>query len=249
MKSLKLPQIIGHRGCAGYAPENTLEAIHTAADMDIEWVELDVKLTKDQIPVLFHDETLERTTNGSGNIADFTLDDLRHLDAGAHFSDSFAGVRIPTLEEAIDVLLERGLGLDLEIKPCAGREVETAEVALDLLSHIWDDHNRLLISSKSHVSLETAQDMAEDWHRGLVLPEDWPDNWHEFAQHLDVSAVVFNGNTATQEQIIAAQDLQMPLMAHTINDPQQAHLLQTLGVYSLCSDEPDVIMDAILTVH
>ena len=77
--TLKLPKIIGHRGAAAYAPENTLEGIHTAADMGVEWVELDVKLTKDQIPVLFHDETLERTTNGAGNVADITYDDLKQL--------------------------------------------------------------------------------------------------------------------------------------------------------------------------
>ena len=77
---LKLPKIIGHRGCAGYAPENTLEAIHTAADMGIEWVELDVKITKDEVPVIFHDETLDRTTNGSGNIAERTYEEIQELD-------------------------------------------------------------------------------------------------------------------------------------------------------------------------
>jgi len=84
---LKLPKIIGHRGCASYAPENTVEAIHTAADMGVEWVELDVKLTKDDIPILFHDDMLERTTNGSGAVKDFTLKDLKELEAGTWFSD------------------------------------------------------------------------------------------------------------------------------------------------------------------
>ena len=65
---LKLPKIIGHRGAAAYAPENTLESIHTAADMGVEWVELDVKLTQDGVPVIFHDATLDRTTNGSGPV-------------------------------------------------------------------------------------------------------------------------------------------------------------------------------------
>jgi glycerophosphoryl diester phosphodiesterase len=87
--ALKLPKIIGHRGAADYAPENTIEGIHTAADMGVEWVELDVKLTKDQVPVLFHDETLERTTNSAGNVRDFTLSELKELDAGSWFSDGF----------------------------------------------------------------------------------------------------------------------------------------------------------------
>jgi len=169
MSRLKLPKIIGHRGACGYAPENTLESIHTAADMNVDWVELDVKLTRDQVPVIFHDSTLERTTNGTGMVADMDYADLKHLDAGSHFSDSFAGVKVPTLEEALDVILERDLGLNLEIKPCPGREQETAEVALDLLSHIWDDHERLLISSYKISSLEAAADMVPGWSLGLVM--------------------------------------------------------------------------------
>lgn len=245
----KLPQIIGHRGCAGYAPENTLAGIHTAADMGIKWVELDVKITKDQVPILFHDDDVERTTNTTGPIAEMTLDEVKKLDAGTWFSESFLGTQVPTLHEAIDAILERDLGLNLEIKACPGREKETAEVVLDELSHIWDDHNRLLISSFSHVSLETAFDMADDWHRGLLLTAEPPENWQEFAQHLDVSSIHFNGNDANPDFIAALLETGKQLMAYTINDPGQAHVLQSLGVRCICSDEPDVIMDGILTVH
>lgn len=247
--SLKLPKIIGHRGCAGYAPENTLEAIHTAADMGIEWVELDVKLSKDQVPIIFHDDTLDRTTNGSGPVAERNYEDLRELEAGSWFSDSFAGVKIPTLEQAIDVLIERELGFNLEIKPCPGREVETAEAALDVLANIWDDHERLLISSFQHVSLETAMDMATDWHRALLLPEEWPENWAELADYLKVSCVNVNGNTATREQVESIIDLELPILAYTINDPGRARILQSWGVDGFFSDSPDVLSEGLLTVH
>lgn len=247
--TLKIPKIIGHRGAAGYAPENTLESIHTAADMGVEWVELDVKLTKDQVPVIFHDETLERTTNGSGNIADIAYADLKELDAGLWFGESFMDAKIPTLEQAVDVLIERDLGLNLEIKPCPGREKETAEVALDVLSSIWDEHEKLLISSFQHTSLEIAYDMAQDWARGFCLPEEWPENWDELAKYLDISTLNINGNAANDDQIRAALELEKPILAYTINDPDRARLLQSWGVYSFFSDEPDVIMDGILTVH
>lgn len=247
--ALKLPQIIGHRGAAGYAPENTLEGIHTAADMGVEWVELDVKLTKDQVPIIFHDDTLERTTNGHGPVAALTLEELRDLEAGSWFADSFTGIQIPTLEEAIDVLLERDLGFNLEIKPCPGREKETAEVALDFLSQVWDDHERLLISSFSHVSLETAFDMAEDWHRGLLLPEEWPENWQELADYLKVSTININGNTCTREQIEMIVDLGKPVLAYTINEPDRGRFLQRWGVDGFFSDVPDVLKDALFQVH
>ncbi|MDH5721914.1 MAG: glycerophosphoryl diester phosphodiesterase [Alphaproteobacteria bacterium] len=246
---LKLPKIIGHRGCAAYAPENTLEGIHMAADMGVEWVEFDVKLTKDEVPILFHDSTLDRTTSGTGNVADRTYKEIMELDCGSWFGESFIGIQIPTLEQAIDVLIERGLGLNLEIKPCPGREKETAEIALDLLSTIWDDHDRLLISSLQPVSLEVACDMAADWHRGLLLPEEWPENWAELVDYLQVSTVNVNANNVTRDQIESIIDKEKQILAYTVNNPDQARLLQSWGVDGFFSDCPDVLEEGIFSVH
>lgn len=239
--ALKLPRIIGHRGACGYAPENTLVSIHTAADMGLEWIELDVKLTKDQVPIIFHDEELDRITNGNGPVADKTWEDIQQLEAGSWFADSFAGIRIPTLEEALDTIIDLGLGLNLEIKPCPGREKETAEIALDILSRCWDDHNRLLISSFQHVSLETALEMAPDWHLGFLMPEDWPENWKDMAKYLNASTININGNTVTQNDIDLLLELEKPILAYTINDHMKAHELYSWGVTSVFSDTPDTI--------
>lgn len=248
--TLKVPKIIGHRGVAAYAPENTLEGLHTAADMGVEWVEFDVKLTKDEVPILFHDETLERTTNGGERlVADLTFDEIRELEAGSWFSDSFAGIKIPTLEEAIDVLLERDLGVNLEIKPCPGREKLTAEIALDVLANIWEDHDRLLISSFQHVSLETAFDLAEDWHRALLLPKEWPDNWKELAGYLKVSCVNINGHECSREDVEEIIDHGLPVLAYTINDFEKARQLLSWGVDGFFSDAPDIIREGLLSVH
>lgn len=246
---LKLPQILGHRGCAAYAPENTLEGLHTAADMGVEWVEFDVKLTKDQVPILFHDETLERTTNGSGNVRDFTLEEIKELDAGSWFSDGFFGVTVPTLEEAVDVLIERGLGLNLEIKPCPGREVETAEVALDVLSGIWDDHERLLLASFSHLSLETTMSMVPGWHRDMYIPAEIPENLDELIEIFDPSVFAINGMDCDEEYVRTLCEYNKPIMAYTINEAERARQLQSWGVNGICTDAPDVILDGILSVH
>ena len=243
------PKIIGHRGAASYAPENTLEGIQTAADMGIEWVELDVKLTRDNVPILFHDDTLERTTNGSGKVAETDYEDIKNLEAGSWYGESFTGIQVPTLEEALEVLVDRNLGLNLEIKPCEGRERETAEIALDILSHVWDEHERLLISSFQHVSLEAAYEMAEDWHRGFLLPEQWPENWAEMVDYHKASTVNVNGNTVTREQVETIIDMELPILAYTINDPSQARTLQSWGIDGFFSDSPDVIQNNLLTVH
>jgi glycerophosphoryl diester phosphodiesterase len=251
---LKLPPVIGHRGAAAYAPENTLEGIHTAADINIDWVELDVKLTKDDIPIIFHDDTLERTTNGSGLVAETTYEDIKQLEAGSWFSDSFAGIKIPTLEEAIEVLINRNLGLNLEIKPCKGREKETAEVALDILSQYWDDHNRLLISSFDPISLEAAQDVANDWARGLLLAPEGEEGiinpeWKDLADYLNVKTVNLGTQIATQEIVEEIIELDLHPLIYTVNDPIEARMFQGWGVASQFSDEPDVIAENLLTVH
>jgi len=248
--TLKLPKIIGHRGAAAYAPENTLEAIHTAADMGVRWVELDVKLTKDQVPIIFHDDTLERTTNGTGLVAQTSWEDLQQLEAGSWFADGFAGTKIPSLEDAVEELIKRGLGLNLEIKPCPGREVETAEVALDHLSQIWDDHDQLLISSFSHPALETARDMAGDWRRGLLLDHnDMPPNWKDLAEYLDVVSVHVSDALASREMIEEIIDFDKLALVYTINDAQRARQLQGWGVDAVFTDVPDVIEESLLTVH
>ena len=252
--TIKLPKVIGHRGAAAYAPENTIEGIHTAADMGVEWVELDVKLTKDDVPVIFHDDTLDRTTNGHGPVAEITYEDLKQLEAGSWYGESFTGIKIPTLEEAVDALIQRNLGLNLEIKPCPGRERETAEAALDMLSQIWDDHDRLLISSFQHVSLEAALEVANDWHRGLLLAPEGDEhtinpNWKDLADFLAVKTVNIGTKIATREIIEDIIDLDLHPLIYTVNDPIDARQYQAWGVESMFSDEPDVILENLLTVH
>ncbi len=252
--SLKLPKIIGHRGVCGYAPENTLESLATAADMGVKWIEMDVKLTRDGVPIIFHDETLERTTNGSGLVAETDYEDIKQLEAGSWYAESFTGIQIPTLEEAVEVLLRHNLGLNLEIKPCPGREKETAEVALDCLSQIWDDHENLLISSFQHVSLETARDMAGDWYRGLLLhghdtDGQMPENWRELVDYLECSTVNISDQLATRETIESIIDYDKAIAVYTINDGHRARHLQAAGVDTIVSDVPDVIEENLLTVH
>lgn len=242
--TLNIPRVIGHRGAASYAPENTLIGIRTAYDIGVDWVEFDVKLTKDCIPILFHDETTSRTTNGGDQkISDLTYAEIKDLEAGSWFSEGFIGEPIPTLEEAIDLLIELDMGLNLEIKPCPSREVETTEVALDLLSHYWDDHGRLLISSFQISALETAMDRAPDWQRGLLLKEDYPENWGEIAKHLKASTININGNTVTEAEIYSFIQYGQPILAYTVNDEERADWLFRQGVSAIFSDTPDLFID------
>src|SRR3954471_19401513 len=109
---LQLPKVIGHRGAAAYAPENTLASFREARRRGATWVEIDVKLTADGVPIVMHDESLKRTTGIDRLVAETPRTDLPK--------------DVPTFEEAIACFAELGLGCNVEIKPCPGREVETA---------------------------------------------------------------------------------------------------------------------------
>lgn len=247
--SLLIPKVIGHRGAAAYAPENTLSSFHAAADIGTEWVHLNAKLTKDGEVVVFHDEELERCTGSTGLISETDFATLRELDAGSWFADSFLGEKIPTLEEALNLILDLGMGANIELSPSPGREVETAEAALDIATRLWpDDAMPPLVSSMSHVSLETAYDMIDAWPRGLILPENLP-NWAEFVEHLGLTSLHIDAFRTTEEQIESYIEAQKAIIAHVVDQPDHGRELLRWGVDSFVSNRPDALREAVEIKH
>ena len=98
LNNFTLPKLIGHRGVKDLLPENTLESISKAFDLGLKCIEVDVKISKDEIPLLLHDDTLDRTTNGSGLVCDFTFEEISKLDAGYFFYKSETDIKVPKLE-------------------------------------------------------------------------------------------------------------------------------------------------------
>lgn len=113
-----LTQIIAHRGSKGTRPENTLPAFNAAIDDGADGIETDVHLSADGHLIIMHDETVDRTTNGTGRIVDQTLAELKRLDAGQKFAAAYAGTKIPTLDEVVQLLIKRQFTgiFNLEIK-------------------------------------------------------------------------------------------------------------------------------------
>ena len=97
-------KIIAHKGASGIAPENTLASFQAALDIGVDIIELDVRQTKDEEIIVFHDQFLDRTTNGMGNVHEYTLEQLKQLDAGSWFSSKFSDQKIPTLKEVLDLV-------------------------------------------------------------------------------------------------------------------------------------------------
>src|SRR5262245_47829973 len=121
------PRVLAHRGGGTLAPENTLAGLRAAAGHGFRGVEFDAKLTRDGVAVLMHDETLDRTTNGRGPVAQTDWAALKRLDAGRWCNRRFAGETVPTLTAALRMCADLGLWPNVEIKACPGRETETGE--------------------------------------------------------------------------------------------------------------------------
>lgn len=230
--------LIGHRGLAGLAPENTLASFAAAAAHGLAMVEFDVRLSQDGVPLVFHDGTLDRTTDGAGPVAGRNWADLARLDAGSWFAPSFAGEGIPCLEQALRLCLDLGLAVNMEIKPDAGRESETAEAALALALGLWP--NRVappVVSSFEIPCLEASRRVAPHWPRALLL-ESLPPDWRNGARELDAGALHLDhrGLEAGQVESVKAEGLLV--RAYTVNDPALARRLAQWGVAAVFSDFP-----------
>ncbi|MEO3432431.1 glycerophosphodiester phosphodiesterase [Inquilinus sp. CAU 1745] len=243
--TLTLPKIIGHRGAMARAPENTLAGFRKARELGATMIEFDAKLSRDGVPVLIHDETVDRTTDGSGAVRDMDVDELRALDAGGWFGPEFAGERIPTLEEGLRLALEIGLAVNIEIKPCPGREIETARIVLETARALWPaDKPAPLISSFALASLEQSTLSAPDWPRGYLI-WDRPDDWRENVRRLTPATLNVGHERETPESLADYIDTGLPVLAYTVNDPARARVLLDLGVSSIITDVPDLILPII----
>lgn len=229
------PPVIAHRGASGYEPENTLKAFVRAAELGIRWVELDVVLAACGTPVIFHDETLDRTTKTPGNIGDHPYTYLRTLDAGN-------GEHIPTLTELADMLQATGLNANIEIKPLPGQDAQTVDATLQILkSYFPISSDRLLFSSFSLSSLRELRKQAPDCHLGLLMHEYF-DDWFLLVEELNCCSVHVNQEILTPEFSRSIKDRNKLLLSYTVNTEERAHELFGWGVDAVFSDFPDRVI-------
>lgn len=130
--TITLPKIIGHRGVQGLAPENTIFSLEEAVKRNLKWIEVDVKISKDNIPFLLHDDLLDRTTSGTGYPYDYIYKDILNLDAGSWFDKKFSTAYPPTLKEVMNFCSNKNIGLNIELKPNQGRERENVDAVSSL---------------------------------------------------------------------------------------------------------------------
>jgi len=239
----KAPRLIGHRGAAALAPENTLASIRAAAESGVSWVEVDAKLARDKVPVLMHDAVLDRTTAVRGPVAAHTAAALARVDAGSWFGPDFAGEPVPTLADGLAECRRLGLGLDLEIKPDKGAEAATAAACIAALDAArWTAADPILITSFAPAALKIFRDYAPTFQRGLLIWK-FPEGWYDAALDLGVVSVISDQQSLETEAHVArlAANGWVP-MTYTVNNPARAALLYGWGIEGIVTDNPPALL-------
>jgi glycerophosphoryl diester phosphodiesterase len=232
----------GHRGAPETAPENTLPAFAQAIQLGAHGVELDVMLSKDGEIVVIHDFTLEKTTTGSGLVKDYTLAELKQLDAGSWFGEAFIGTRIPTLQEVINDLPRTAL-LNIEIKSesPATDGVEQAVIKAIAQNNLFD---RVLVSSFNPVSLLRVKLADKRIPVGLIYAPNLPvflsDGW--FIPILRPEALHPRFDMVDEAYMDWAGDKGYRVNVWTVNEAPEMKRLLDLGVDGIITDRPDLML-------
>ncbi|CAM3853162.1 hydrolase [Nocardiopsis rhodophaea] len=248
---------VAHRGASAYAPENTLAAIDVAADLGATAVEIDVQRSKDGHLVVIHDTTLSRTTDvekrfpgrAPYNVRDFTLSEIKRLDAGSWFGSRYAGAEVPTLEEALDLLAYYRRNLLLEIKAPVlypGIEDDIARTLRDnpywLIPTGRKSANRLVIQSFDRDSAKRSKRLLNQVPHGILgrVDEGEIDRYRSWADMINPNHTTIDA--AYVREVHAAG---MHVVPYTLNERDEMRRAIRMGVDGIISDRPDVLADVI----
>lgn len=239
MSAHPYPTWIAHRGAGLLAPENTLAAMRRATARGYRMAECDVQLSADGVPVLLHDATLERTTNGRGPVLCQPWSNLSRLDAGSWHSAAYAGEPVPSLEAVSRACTAAGLRLNLEIKPAPGAEALTGEAVARAAAGLWPARDTWpLLTSFSTAALAAARRAAPHLPCGLLL-KTWWSGWEAAAVGLRCSVIVAHQTIWDAMHAQAVLAAGWTAVAYTVNDATAAERLQACGVQCLITDEID----------
>lgn len=230
------PRLFAHRGGGSLAPENTLAAIRLGQSLGYTAHEIDVKLSLDGVPVLLHDATLERTTNGSGRAADLRWDALRKLDAGGWHSAGFRGEPLPSYEEAARLFQSKGTKVHVEIKPTPGFDRQTGEKVALATRELWPDApGKICFSSFSFEALMAAKDAAPEIQRAWLIDQFTEADWARL-EALDALALHTSHKKLDLAHVARLHDAGYRVNLYTVNDVDRAEALLSAGVDGLFTD-------------
>ncbi len=235
--------ISGHRGARALAPENTLAGIKKAAECGATWVEMDVQLSADRVPVMIHDKTVNRCTNGRGSIGKMSLETLKQLDANAKFSgtdkDLYSEEQIPTLEEALLLCEQLGITMNLEIKIHRKTEVlPLVEQIVKTVKQLNFPLDKLVFSSFDLGVLTYCKTLYPEVRRGLITSKN-KRNMMRKAQELSLYSIHYDQSKLTENMATKIKAAGLQLHIWTMNEPDKAAMFRSWGVDNIITDYPN----------
>jgi glycerophosphoryl diester phosphodiesterase len=246
----------GHRGAAGLAPENTLAAFRKAMAVGVDALEMDLHVTRDREVVVIHDETLDRTTDGRGSIAELTLEQIKQRDAGMKFVPAFHGERIPTLREVIELVKASGdtrIRLDLEIKFGEGQGGTPANFEERVLEILRQARfvGRVNVISFYHPSLVKVKVLEPKIRTGLL--EGGQQSPHDpvgLVRQYQADYYSPRFRQVTASVVTALHQAGIPIVPWTVNEVAEMQRLISLGIGNqagdgIATDFPDRLVDVL----
>jgi glycerophosphoryl diester phosphodiesterase len=230
--------VIAHRGFSGEAPENTLAAFRKAIEVGSDMLELDVHLSKDKEIVVIHDENLERVTNGQGKVTDFTLKDLKKLDAGFRFGPPFSGERIPTLKEVLQ-LTQRRILVNIEIKSPSQGQYPMVELVDRVLREVIKEKmlNQVIFSSFNPMALERIKTREPRAWVALLYHKDW-NSLREITAGESFFILNLRRNFLTKEKITKIHQEGMKVNVYTVDSEEEMEQFIRWGIDGIITNQP-----------
>jgi glycerophosphoryl diester phosphodiesterase len=239
VNQIRKPLIIAHRGACSYSPENTMAAFGLALEQNADGIELDAKLSKDGQVVVIHDQTVDRTTNGFGNVRDLTFSELQKLDAGFRFSSEFRGEKIPSLEDVL-----RGFGtrflINVELTSYTTPGDLLPEKVAGLIEKIGVKEN-IIFSSFHPAVLRRIMSLMPGIPAGLLTGEGWLQWGNSFIGNwLSPKLIHPHYSRTTRDFINRAHHQGRKVNTWTVDDPREIARLIRDGVDGIITDDPNL---------
>ena len=233
-------KIIAHRGASARAPENTLAAFREAVRVGSDLIEMDLRLSRDEEVMVFHDHSLRRTTSGEGWVEDLSREELQKLDAGSWFSSRYRGELIPTLEEVIQLLQPHQTGLYLEIKLDPGREEVRSRLVekTHQLLRLYSFRQRAFLASFDREAINISKKLDPALPTGLIFrdPAIWKDLIVDKFSGVDIACARWN--IITSALIRKAREADTRVFGWTIKSKTELRAVASLGVDGLAANDP-----------
>ncbi|RSL30630.1 glycerophosphodiester phosphodiesterase [Salibacterium salarium] len=236
---------VAHRGWSGKAPENTMAAFEIALnEPKIDGIELDVHLSKDGVPVVIHDHTVDRTTNGEGAVKNFTAEELKELDAGSWYHDSFAGEKIPFLEEVLQQVQGSNKQITIEIKQRRNMYKGLEEKLIHMLReyHVLD---QVLIGSFDHTSVKKINQIEPSVDTGLIFMSH-PTLLLKQLSHTGANHVMMHHEMVTKKLVEFIQNNNYSIGVWTVDKPAGVRRIYDIDPeLPITTNRPDVLFQTI----